>query len=67
MDKHTMLDLQMRIEAETKVPVEEQDLILVTGMTPDPEKLASQCWLEPVSNLLASLSLCLTLSRMTDF
>ena len=54
MDKHSMHDLQVRIEAETKMPVVEQDLILVTGMTPDPQKLASQCWLEPVSIFLYS-------------
>lgn len=48
LDNHTMLDLQKRIEVETKVPIKEQDIVMANGMTPDPRKPATQCWLEPV-------------------
>lgn len=47
LDQHSMLDLQKRIEEETKIGRLEQDIVLANGMTPDPEKPAAQCWLEP--------------------
>nr|ASE55486.1 inhibitor of nuclear factor kappa-B kinase [Cyclina sinensis] len=47
VEQHTMLDLQKRIEEETKIPIDKQDIILANGMTPEQEKPAAQCWLEP--------------------
>ncbi|XP_060588083.1 inhibitor of nuclear factor kappa-B kinase subunit alpha-like [Ruditapes philippinarum] len=47
IDQHDMSDLHKRIEEETKIPVPEQDIILANGVTPEKEKPASQCWLEP--------------------
>lgn len=49
LDNHTMLDLQKRIEEETKIPIKEQDIVMANGMTPDPSQPAAQCWLEPVT------------------
>ncbi|WAQ96309.1 IKKA-like protein [Mya arenaria] len=46
-DAHNMSDLQKRIEQETNISVEEQDIVMANGMTPDPDKPASQCYLEP--------------------
>ena len=50
VDQHTMIDLHRRIEEETKIPVNEQDIVLATGVTPEHHMPASMCWLEPVSN-----------------
>lgn len=47
VDQHTMLDLHRRIEEETHIPVKEQDIILGTGVTPEHDKPAAMCWLEP--------------------
>ena len=49
IDTHSMLHLHKRIEEETKIPIAEQDVILANGLTPDVDKPASQCWLEPVN------------------
>lgn len=42
-EKHTMADLQLVLETETKVPVSQQELLLATGVSPDPTKPALQC------------------------
>ncbi|XP_045212416.2 inhibitor of nuclear factor kappa-B kinase subunit alpha-like [Mercenaria mercenaria] len=47
IDQHNMLDLHKRIEEETKIPITEQDVILANGVTPEKDKPAAQCWLEP--------------------
>ena len=54
-DTHTMLDLQKRIEQETKISIGEQDIVMANGMTPDPERSASQCWMEPVSTRILDM------------
>ncbi|KAL3877400.1 hypothetical protein ACJMK2_035111 [Sinanodonta woodiana] len=47
IEQHTMLDLQKRITEETKIPIEDQDIIMSTGLSPTPNQPASQCWMEP--------------------
>ncbi|KAJ8318661.1 hypothetical protein KUTeg_003752 [Tegillarca granosa] len=44
---NTMLDLQRVIEAETRIKREEQDILLASGASPDPELSAKQCWASP--------------------
>lgn len=36
----TINDLQLKLQAETKIPVAEQELLLDTGLSPDPRKPA---------------------------
>ena len=36
----TVHDLQLRLQAETKIAVAEQELLLNTGLSPDPSKPA---------------------------
>lgn len=43
-----MIEIQSMIEKETRIPVEEQDILLASGASPDPNKLAAQCWNSPV-------------------
>lgn len=52
-----MIEIQSMIEKETRIPVEEQDILLASGASPDPNKLAAQCWNSPVR-----YSVCLKLS-----
>nr|UFQ90030.1 inhibitor of nuclear factor kappa B kinase subunit alpha [Haliotis discus hannai] len=46
-EEHTMQNLQLIIEQETKIPVAEQDILLASGIPPDPSAPAYQCWTEP--------------------
>jgi hypothetical protein len=43
-----MIEIQSMIEKETRIPVVEQDILLASGASPDPNKLAAQCWNSPV-------------------
>lgn len=47
LDSHTLSSLQGRIEADTHIPEGEQDIVMATGLKPDPSKPAAQCWLKP--------------------
>ncbi|KAL4239867.1 hypothetical protein ACF0H5_000667 [Mactra antiquata] len=47
LEQHSLIDLQKRIEEKTQIPVSEQDIILGSGTSPDVNKPAAQCWLEP--------------------
>lgn len=49
VEKQTLQELQRILSEETKIPVEEQEILLASGITPDPEKPAAQCWSKPVS------------------
>ena len=42
-----MIEIQSMIEKETRIPVVEQDILLASGASPDPNKLAAQCWNSP--------------------
>ncbi len=42
-ENYKMADLQIALEAETKIPVAEQELLLATGLSPDPSKPVEQC------------------------
>lgn len=43
-----MLILQQKIEKETGVKVQDQDILLASGVSPDPNLGAHQCWTAPV-------------------
>ncbi|XP_076460163.1 inhibitor of nuclear factor kappa-B kinase subunit alpha-like [Babylonia areolata] len=43
----SMAHLQKCLELETKIPVADQDLLLASGVAPDPRNPALQCWSEP--------------------
>lgn len=43
-----MLTLQQKIEKETGVKVQDQDILLASGVSPDPNLGAHQCWTAPV-------------------
>ncbi|KAL8585012.1 hypothetical protein ACOMHN_043648 [Nucella lapillus] len=43
----SMAHLQNCLELETKVPVADQDLLLASGVAPDPRHPAVQCWSDP--------------------
>ncbi|ESP04014.1 hypothetical protein LOTGIDRAFT_110348 [Lottia gigantea] len=45
--QQTMQELQRLIEQQTNIPVNDQDILLASGLTPDYNKPASQCWSEP--------------------
>ncbi|XP_064601386.1 inhibitor of nuclear factor kappa-B kinase subunit alpha-like [Liolophura sinensis] len=47
VEKQTLQELQRILSEETKIPVEEQEILLASGITPDPEKPAAQCWSKP--------------------
>ena len=66
-DEDTINDLQLRLQAESKLPVSEQELLLSTGLSPDPAKPAKQCASEMVREpgsdaCVFSVSLFFTLS-----
>lgn len=44
-----MIEIQQMIEKETRIPIVEQDILLASGASPDPNKIATQCWNSPVS------------------
>ncbi|VDI31817.1 inhibitor of nuclear factor kappa-B kinase subunit alpha [Mytilus galloprovincialis] len=42
-----MIEIQQMIEKETRIPIVEQDILLASGASPDPNKIATQCWNSP--------------------
>ena len=50
-DEDTVHDLQLRLQAETKIPIAEQELLLNTGLSPDPSKPAKMYAADLVSNI----------------
>lgn len=49
MENYSIQELQEKIERETGVKVEDQDILLASGASPDPNLGAHQCWTAPVS------------------
>ncbi|XP_062615186.1 inhibitor of nuclear factor kappa-B kinase subunit alpha-like [Saccostrea cucullata] len=47
LDNYSMLELQENIEKETGVKVQDQDILLASGASPDPNLGAHQCWTAP--------------------
>ena len=47
-NKHTMNDLKSALFQKFNIPVAEQELLLASGITPDPSKPAVQCCAEVV-------------------
>ena len=47
----TVNDLQLRLQVESKIPVANQELLLSTGLSPDPSKPAKQCASDMVEKL----------------
>eukprot|EP00058_Branchiostoma_floridae_P019240 XP_002604730.1 hypothetical protein BRAFLDRAFT_80298 [Branchiostoma floridae] len=46
-EDETVESLMIRLALETQMPVEHQELMFSTGMSPDPNGKVSQCWEEP--------------------
>ncbi|XP_019635270.1 PREDICTED: inhibitor of nuclear factor kappa-B kinase subunit beta-like [Branchiostoma belcheri] len=46
-EDETVESLMIRLALETQMPVEQQELMFSTGMSPDPNGKVSQCWDEP--------------------
>ncbi|XP_062617884.1 inhibitor of nuclear factor kappa-B kinase subunit alpha-like isoform X2 [Saccostrea cucullata] len=47
VENYSMQDLQQKIEEETGVKVQDQDILLAGGASPDPNLGAHQCWTAP--------------------
>ncbi|XP_061182095.1 inhibitor of nuclear factor kappa-B kinase subunit alpha-like [Saccostrea echinata] len=47
LDNYSMLELQENVEKETGVKVQDQDILLASGASPDPNLGAHQCWTAP--------------------
>ena len=50
-----MRDMMEAIEQKTRVWVADQELLLASGISPDLNKPALQCWSEPVSDFLIGI------------
>lgn len=48
-EENTLAYLQQLLELETKIPIAEQDILLASGISPEPHQSSMQCWSEPVS------------------
>ncbi|XP_069125101.1 inhibitor of nuclear factor kappa-B kinase subunit alpha-like isoform X2 [Argopecten irradians] len=46
-EEYSMQQLMNIIEQETSIAVKDQDLLLASGASPDPQQSASQCWTNP--------------------
>ncbi|XP_078319526.1 inhibitor of nuclear factor kappa-B kinase subunit alpha-like [Crassostrea virginica] len=47
VENYSMSTLQQKIEKETGVKVQDQDILLASGVSPDPNLGAHQCWTAP--------------------
>ena len=56
-DESSIQELQAVLEKEMHIPVNQQELLLASGIPPDPAKPAMQCWTEPVSQNHAILTI----------
>ncbi|PVD39154.1 hypothetical protein C0Q70_01782 [Pomacea canaliculata] len=48
-EENTLAYLQQLLELETKIPIAEQDILLASGISPEPHQSSMQCWSEPSS------------------
>jgi hypothetical protein len=48
LDNYSMQALQQNIDKETGIKFRDQDILLASGASPDPNLGAHQCWNQPV-------------------
>lgn len=66
LDNYSLQALQQNIEKETGIKFRDQDILLASGASPDPNLGAQQCWNPPVCSLILLCSIDASLKQFRN-